>query len=226
MIVLALEQSSCRPSAVLLSDGAIRAHAEWLDDRTRRQTLFDAIPDLMRTAGCRLSDVDLFAVGLGPGAFSGLRMAVAAARAFALPGGRPVFGVSSAEALAWEHLRLGEPAVAVVGDARRDRLWLGVFSAGSDGLPEGNGFQLVSTGDWLTALPDRGLVASPDWDRIGVRLAEADTVQRRVLAGPASPTARQVAELAIARHARGTPSPPLAPIYLHPPVLAPPASHP
>ena len=220
MIVLALEQSTRQASAALLSDGVVRARSEWLDDRTRRQTIFDSVPELMRSGGMRLADVDLFAVGLGPGAFSGLRMAVAAARAFALPGGRAVYGVSSAEAMAWDFLRAGEPAVAVIGDARRDRLWIGVFANGPDGLPQGPEYQLVPAAGWLAALPPRGLVVSPDWDRLGARLAEAGTANRRVHAAVASPTALQVAALTGARHARGCPSLPLAPIYLHPPVLA------
>ena len=96
--------------------------------RFRGQQTFPVLRELLQSTGVAAGRVELYAAGLGPGVFSGLRIALAAARAMALPGGTAVRGVSSGEALALEQFEQGvRPPLAVVGDARRERLWLALF---------------------------------------------------------------------------------------------------
>ena len=62
--------------------------------------LLPAVHDVLGRAGMRLGDVDVIAVGRGPGTFTGLRIGLATARALAKATGVPVRGVSSLAALA------------------------------------------------------------------------------------------------------------------------------
>ena len=73
---------------------------------------------MLRAAGLTPRDVDLLAVGTGPGSFTGLRIGLAAARGLALALDLPVAGVSTLDALA-----AGAPGAVPVIDARRHEVF-------------------------------------------------------------------------------------------------------
>ena len=74
------------------------------------------VDELLHETGMRLADVDAIAVGIGPGGFTGLRITLAFAKAFALAAQRPLLGVSSYDVVAEcsEIPEDGEPCVFVV----------------------------------------------------------------------------------------------------------------
>lgn len=83
--------------------------------------LIDDIDSLLLDAGWTLADVDGFVCGLGPGSFTGLRIALATLKGLALATERPIYGVRTTRLLcAAVH---GERAVAVI-DARRDQVYV------------------------------------------------------------------------------------------------------
>ena len=96
------------------------------------ERLFPMIAEVMEGAGLAFSAIDRIAVTLGPGTFTGVRVGVAAARAFALSTGKPVVGVTSLAVMAHraDHLlgpeRAGRP-LAVAVDARRDMIYFQLF---------------------------------------------------------------------------------------------------
>lgn len=112
---------------------------EWLvreayEERTtgHAERLFPMIAEVMEGAGLAFSSIDRIAVTLGPGTFTGVRVGVAAARAFALKPGRLVSGTTSLAVMAHRanHLiareRAGRP-LAVAVDARRDMVYFQLF---------------------------------------------------------------------------------------------------
>jgi tRNA threonylcarbamoyladenosine biosynthesis protein TsaB len=100
MLVLALDTTTRAGSVAVVRDGRV------LDllagDSSRPHA--DRVPaDLVRSlgrAGASLSDVDVFAVAIGPGSFTGLRIGIATIQGCAFASRRPVVGVSALEALA------------------------------------------------------------------------------------------------------------------------------
>ena len=129
------------------------ARGEWLlreayDVRSTGQAerLFPMIAEVMEDAGLAFSAIDRIAVTLGPGTFTGVRVGVAAARAFALSTGKPVVGVTSLAVMAHRaDLLLGlERAarpLAVAVDARRDMVYFQLFPD----LTEATGEALLAT---------------------------------------------------------------------------------
>ncbi len=222
MLTLALEMSSAQNDLAVLADGRLAARQTWNARDFHHTQLFELLPVLLRDAGVEPAAIDFFAVGRGPGSFSGLRVAITAAQALALPGGKPVFAVSSGAALAQQTIaEFHAPAVAVIGDARRGTLWFGLFD-GADG-------HMVNPAGW-TAVPLTQLgvrlsagtrVVSPDGQRLAMQWASAPLTHVELPITDTCPTAEAVARLAFARHARGEASEPLTPIYLHPAVAAP-----
>jgi tRNA threonylcarbamoyladenosine biosynthesis protein TsaB len=215
MLMLALELSTRCGSVALAETGddfRLIDEVEWESAQARSEQVFSAIMDLLGRNGLKAAQVEAFALGRGPGGFSGIRMAVTAAQAFALPAGRPVIAVGSGAALA-AALRREHPGrpIAVVGDARRDTWWWGLFAADGERLRD---WKAESPAVVKAGLPADALVASPDWERLAAQV-ETDP---RWLGQPCFPRAREVAELA-ARHLRkGEAGEPVEPIYLHPAV--------
>ena len=85
MKLLALEFSTATASLALLDGGAVVAAAAVDAGHRRSQGLFAAAEGLLHGAGCTFADVGAFAVGRGPGSYTGLRVSLTAARGWALP---------------------------------------------------------------------------------------------------------------------------------------------
>jgi tRNA threonylcarbamoyladenosine biosynthesis protein TsaB len=132
MNILALDTSMGACSAALLrADGTARAlfarHVPMA--RGHAEALLPMVVEIMGEAGIEFTALDLIAATLGPGSFTGVRIAIAAARGFALVTDAKLWGTDSltvmARAAMAESSAEGPFAVAV--DARRSMLYLGLF---------------------------------------------------------------------------------------------------
>lgn len=109
---------------VLVEDSAASAerHAE---------TLLPRIEQCLERAGFALSDIDVFAVGVGPGSFTGVRVGVATAKGLALATGKPLRGVVSLAALAASALEFDpqpELLVAPIIDAYKGEVFAALYA--------------------------------------------------------------------------------------------------
>jgi tRNA threonylcarbamoyl adenosine modification protein YeaZ len=104
------------------------------------ECLLPTLDAVLREAGVALEAVDAFAVTLGPGSFTGLRIGLATLKGFALGTARPAVGISSLAALAAAAPAGAGPVLATL-DARRGELYAGAFADPgvrvADVLPEG-----------------------------------------------------------------------------------------
>lgn len=185
----------------------------------RGPELFRLIPEALSEATLCLSEINVFAVGTGPGSFTGIRAAVAAARTMALPDAVPVTGISSARIIAAE-VATGNAFrhVCVIGDARRQRLWIARYIIKNHQLTPMEDIHLLPVADLNAILLPGSIVASPDWDRLQSVLLEHVPAHATLIEDAVFPNTEQAARLA--RHAvdAGHPLQKPSPIYLHPPV--------
>lgn len=205
MKIFAIELSSKHGSIALVEDGAVVAEKSWVENFKNRQQLFDAMAEI----GVDWNSVDLFAVGRGPGAFSGMRIGFSVINSLAAPGGKPVYALNSGAALA---AQIGAERTVVVGDARRNKVWAGLFS---DGELEKE-FQLLERDELAAFVPANALVVSPDHDRLEELLENFRSMER---AEPVFPTAGKLGQLVFQRLENGHESEPFEPLYMHPPVF-------
>src|SRR5437868_8019064 len=133
--LIAIETSTECCSAALLRDGALIERSE-LAPRRHAELILPMIESLLNEAGVSRRQLDAIAVGRGPGAFTGVRLAISVAQGLALALDIPVVPVSSLAALAQDaNTKEGETVLAVI-DARMGEIYSGCFSRGASGLVE------------------------------------------------------------------------------------------
>lgn len=214
MRLLAIETATEACSVALWLDGEVRERFE-VAPRRHTELVLPWADELLAEAGVGRGQLDAIAVGRGPGAFTGVRLAVALAQGMALALDRPVLAVSTLAALALPARGAGADILAAI-DARMGEVYLGWFHA-----DDARG--LIAVGpEWMAAPAVVGIDAA---NLVGVgsgfaavegALAEA-LIDRLTLCDPlALPHAADVARLAALAFERGEAIAPdlLEPAYL------------
>jgi tRNA threonylcarbamoyladenosine biosynthesis protein TsaB len=123
--VLGIETTGRLTGAAVFASGRLLAEST-LDARALSQELLLAqAAHLLRSLGLAPRDLVRVGAALGPGSFTGVRVGLASARAFALGADLPLCGVPSHEALAWPFRDLDLPLVLLTG-LRRGEVFLEV----------------------------------------------------------------------------------------------------
>lgn len=170
-MILAIDTSVGTAVAVVDADGAVRAEQDSADPLGHAEAIGTLLEKALADAalgpigaGGSSTPVSLthVAVGMGPGPFTGLRVGIAAARAFAIGRALPVIAVPSHDAEALNILLADPfaevPRFAVVTDARRREFAYSVY----DGI-DGDGLPVRVAGPALVARTEIDTTLS-EWD--------------------------------------------------------------
>jgi len=130
MKLLAIETSTEACSVAVHVDGEVIERHE-LAPRRHTQLVLPWAEELLAQAGLAKSQLDAIAVGRGPGAFTGVRLAIAITQGLALALDRPVLAVSTLAVLAMQGQ--GDHILAAI-DARMGEVYVGRFRREDDGL--------------------------------------------------------------------------------------------
>ena len=215
MNVLALDTSTIRAAVAVATTSGRALVAEADPSRRHGRNLVPSIRALLGEAGLSADEVDLFAVGLGPGSYTGLRIGLTAAKVLAYAFDRPLVGLDSLEAIARnapaEALR-----VAVVADAQRGELYAADFARDAPGAPLARvaPTRIEPVASWTARLDEGTLVLGPGLARLkeplplAVRVAGSDEADW--------PSGLRLVELAREAHDAGRRDDPffLEPLYL------------
>ncbi len=122
--------------------------------------LVPMIKKLLKKSRIKLSEIDVLAVGLGPGSFTGLRVGIATAKVLGYVLKKKIVGVSSLEAIAREALDGRSARVAVALDARKSKVYGAVYEQ------HGEKFRTVVKPALFDAKKFSGVSAVPKISRI------------------------------------------------------------
>ncbi len=125
----------CSTGALSLGvfDSGKRLAGETTSSGMHSTTLAPAIEKALQKSGFALKDLDCIALGLGPGSFTGLRVAVTTAKTLAYAAKKNIVGVSSLEAMAQACSEKTRP-IAVIGDGRKGMLYFALYRRTAKGL--------------------------------------------------------------------------------------------
>jgi tRNA threonylcarbamoyl adenosine modification protein YeaZ len=216
MNILALDTSMGACSAAVLAvDGGVEhlALREAVMARGHAEALMPMVAEAMGQGSVAFADLDVIAATTGPGSFTGVRIAIAAARGLALVTQATLYGTDSLTVMARlaraQSASEGEFAIAV--DARRGMLYLGVYDAEGRKL---EGPLLLAPDEAETHLPANLSMAAGSGAAL---LAEAAARAGRKIEArfpELQPSAGALAQIA---YASGERLPNLRPLYLRPP---------
>ena len=189
--------------------------------RGQSERLMPMVREVLSEAGADFPDLDLLAVTTGPGAFTGLRIGLAAARGMALAGDLACFGVTTLDAVAAgvSETERQKANVLVVLDSKRAEVYAQAFRSDLRPLSE---VQALMPAD-LAALTangegdaDRVLVAGDGAGQV-IQALKDKGIEAVLSTAPGVPDAATVAAIAAERWSSDQPAEPLRPLYLRPP---------
>jgi tRNA threonylcarbamoyladenosine biosynthesis protein TsaB len=150
MTILALEFSSARRSVALARAGVVLAEAAVQTD-ARGADAFGLIEKALAEAKISRREIDVIAVGLGPGSYTGIRTAIAVAQGWQLATAVKLLGVSSADALAAQaQAEQIFGRVNVVIDAQRGEFYLAAWDISAAERKEISPLKIVSGAETMT----------------------------------------------------------------------------
>ena len=159
MNIIALETATDPGSIALWRDGVVLA-ARCPAGLSNSETLLPLVDSSLRSVGLGFADLDGIAFGMGPGSFTGLRVACGVAQGVAVARDLPLLGIGTLAAMA---LASGGERVIVALDARMGEVYFGLFDHGEQqgeiGVYAPDAVPLPTSTGWLAC--GNGLLAYP-----------------------------------------------------------------
>jgi tRNA threonylcarbamoyladenosine biosynthesis protein TsaB len=218
MRILAMDTATSSCSVALWCDGAIVAARRELMFRGQAEALVPMIKNVLAEAEVTASDLDLLAVTVGPGAFTGLRIGLATARGMGLAANIPCLGLTTTEVIAhavnassWNR---GTLLVAL--DSKRADIYVQAFQPGHKPISEASAMDSAILGEWLKDVPGPIHVVGDARALAAAALINAG-LETIVIETPEVPDSSVVAELASQRWTPGDIQKAPSPLYLRPP---------
>lgn len=159
MMVLGIETSTAMGSVAIVESQELRGERRWKTEKGHAERLMEELDHLLEELSISIKALDGFAVTIGPGSFTGLRVGLATVKGLAFVTQRPVIPVSTLEALARNVSGPLHPAcppdrlVCPLLDAKREEVYAALFRKDEKGqwirlLPD----QVIAPGDLLKQL--------------------------------------------------------------------------
>jgi tRNA threonylcarbamoyladenosine biosynthesis protein TsaB len=126
MLILGISTSTAQVGCAIGGHEGVISSMHVTRDRRHAETLAPAIDFVARQADIGLDEIGCVAVDVGPGLFTGLRVGIATAKAFAFARDIPMVGISSLDLLAFP-VRFSQHRIEAVIDARRGEIYRATY---------------------------------------------------------------------------------------------------
>ena len=153
MKILAIESSAITASVAIIDDDKIIAEYTINHKKTHSQTLLPMIDEICKMTEVTPDDLDVIAVSVGPGSFTGLRIGVATGKGIALAKDKPMVAVPTLEGLSY-NLYGEEKIIVPIMDAKRKHVYSAIYTFKDNELVELRKTNLISIEDLVDELND------------------------------------------------------------------------
>ena len=228
-LILALDTSADVCGVAVWRDGQFVTEHTFRHGMHLSERLFDHIDAVLKEADDALDDVSAFAVGLGPGSFTGTRIGVMTFKTLAAVQNKPLYGISSMDALVSGFRGLRSVVVVPLLPSRTGIIITGVYSVANDTPDILRPLQTLPLDDLAAQLRQwtatHVILCGPLTQKLG---AELDTLLSRQglqvsVVDAVFPRASEVGRLALARMEQGDAGDDalnLVPLYIAPPPIS------
>jgi tRNA threonylcarbamoyladenosine biosynthesis protein TsaB len=150
--VLALDTSADSGSVALIDHDRLRGEYLFSGAQAHSERLLVMIDRLLADSACSLADIDLLAVSLGPGSFTGLRVGISTAQGLALAAGKDLLGVPTLEAIAFQARGYWEQICPMI-TARGQEIFTGLYRCPDQGdLQQVRAETVTDPEPWLSGI--------------------------------------------------------------------------
>jgi tRNA threonylcarbamoyladenosine biosynthesis protein TsaB len=134
MKVLAIDTSTMLGGIAVCDDSAgMIAEVRLNVKSTHSERLMAETDHILKQSSLSISDMDAFAIAIGPGSFTGLRIGLSTVKGLSYATGRPIVAVPTLEAFAW-NFPFSRYPVCTLLDARRKEVYAAIFRWETDGF--------------------------------------------------------------------------------------------
>lgn len=160
MLLLAVDTATRAGSLAVLRDGQLAGEISTASEETYSSRLFRQCSFLLQELHLEIHDFDVFAVNAGPGSFTGLRVGLAAVKAWAEVFSKPIIAVSGLEAVAAQASNSAEDGlIAPVLDAHRSQIYAALYRVQESRLASVDADQVCTADEFLTRVAERAETA-------------------------------------------------------------------
>ncbi len=151
MRILALETATPAASAALVDDGRILAECRLTGQKNHSERLLQIVDSLFEWTGAEKRSVDLIAVSVGPGSFTGLRVGISTAQGLAFALDKPLAGIPTLDVVASQGF-IADGFISPMIDARKQQVYAALYRAGSGELSQVQPPAVVDPAQWVESL--------------------------------------------------------------------------
>ncbi len=151
MLILSVDTALGQESCAIIKDGEVVAFSQGTENSLQAERLFEHINNVLAETNLKYDDFEYFAVDLGPGSFTGIRIGLSAILAIGLAQNKKVVGISSLEALANKLSESGATRISSAINAGREQAYYQEFNLQSGLLSEYSNPELIDVNKLIFA---------------------------------------------------------------------------
>lgn len=157
MKILAMDTSSVNATVAVCDENKILGEYTISGDRAHSQIIMPMLDNLLKRCSLSVKDIDVFAVALGPGSFTGLRIGIAAMKTLASSLEKNIIGVSSLDMIASNFL-YNDMYICPIFDARRNDVYNAIYQNGNKIISD----RICDFDDVLNEMTDKEVIFAGD----------------------------------------------------------------
>ena len=170
MKVLGVDTSTMTAGVGMVEEDEVLVDLKFDVKITYSEVLLSTIDLALRMAGLKIGDVDGFAISIGPGSFTGLRIGLSTIKGLCFASGKPLASVPSLDALASLSLYCRYP-VAPLLDAKKDQVYAAIYDTGEGKLKRESEYLVIDIEDLVKKISKKTLFVGP-----GARLYQKELI--------------------------------------------------
>lgn len=171
MKILAIDTSTDTGSIAITDGEDVLVESILNVGKTHSETLIPSFQEMLEKTQLDIKDLDLLALTLGPGSFTGVRIGTSTVKGFALALGKPVAGISTLEALA-SNFPFSSLPIMPLFDARRGEIYSAMFKWENSEIKRLSEDRAASLDDAISKIKTKTIFAGEGLDKYGQMIKE------------------------------------------------------
>ena len=156
MKILALDTTTKILTLGIYNDG-VEAEYNLEVGRLLSQVLDKAVERVLGASGVRIQEIDYFALGLGPGSFTGMRVGVSFVKGLSWVNKKPIIGISTLDIIARNAAEFSAPVITAI-DAKRNLIYGCFYKKKAGDLKKISAYMLLSVEELLKKAPKESII--------------------------------------------------------------------